>query len=293
MQNQGKLRVYEIGWFSTGRDKAARDLLQVVYDNIKEGKLPHLRISFVFSNRKRGESKESDLFFKLAKDLGIQVISFSSSSFGRELRERGLEEERRERSRLIEDWRRLYDREIMKKIERFRPALIVLAGHMLILGREMCERYPIINLHPAPPGGPKGTWQEVIWEIIEQRAEHSGVMMHLVTPELDAGPPITCCRFSIRGGKFDLLWQRMEQKLKRRGLQEIQEEEGESEPLFQEIRREGVKRELPLMVHTLKLLSEDKLRIIGRRVFQKGKVISGLCVDSEICKLRENDVYGN
>jgi len=285
--------MYEIGWFSTGRDKAARDLLQVVYGNIKEGKLSNLKISFVFSNRERGDARESDLFFELAKDLGIQVISFSSSSFGPELRERGFEEEKTGRSRLIEDWRGLYDREIMKKIERFRPTLIVLAGYMLIVGREMCERYPIINLHPAPTGGPKGTWQEVIWKLIEQRADHSGVMMHLVTPELDAGPPLTWCQFCIRGGKFDLLWQRMDEKLKSRGLQEIRKEEGENEPLFQEIRRQGVKRELPLMVHTLENLSEGKLKVTGGRVFQKGKVIPGLRVDREICKLYENDFYGN
>ena len=285
--------MYEIGWFSTGRDKAARDLLQVVYGNIKEGKLSNLKISFVFSNREKGDARESDLFFELAEDLGIQVISFSSSSFGPELRERGLEEEKTGRSRLTEDWRRLYDREIMKKIERFRPALIVLAGYMLIVGREMCERYPIINLHPAPTGGPKGTWQEVIWKLIEQRADHSGVMMHLVTPELDAGPPITWCQFCIRGERFDFLWQRMDEKLKRRTLQEIRKEEGENEPLFQEIRRQGVIRELPLMVHTLENLSEGRLKVIGERVFQKGKVIPGLRVDREICKLCENDFCGN
>ncbi len=285
--------MYEIGWFSTGRDKAARDLLRVVYGNIKEGKLSNLKISSVFSNRERGEARESDLFFELTKDLGVQVITFSSLSFAPELRERGLQEEETGKSRLIEDWRRLYDREIMKKIERFRPVVIVLAGYMLTVGREMCERYSIINLHPAPPGGPKGTWQEVIWKLIDQRADHSGVMMHLVTPELDAGPPLTWCQFCIRRGAFDPLWEKMEKKLRRRTLQEIRKEEGEKEPLFQEIRRQGVKRELPLMVHTLENLSEGKLKLIGGRVFQKGKVIPGLRVDREICKLYENDFYGN
>jgi phosphoribosylglycinamide formyltransferase-1 len=46
----------------------------------------------------------------------------------------------------------------------------------------------MINLHPAAPGGPTGTWQEVIWQLIEGRAVETGVMMHLVTPELDRGP---------------------------------------------------------------------------------------------------------
>jgi len=285
--------VYEIGWLSTGRDKAARDLLKVVHDNIKEGKLANLKISFIFSNRGGGETKESDLFFELARNLGVKVISFSSGSFSPELRERGLREEKRGESRLIEDWRRLYDREIMKRAGRFRPHLLVLAGYMLILGGEICQRYSIINLHPALPQGPRGTWQEVIWKLIEGGSDKTGVMIHLVTPELDAGPPLTYCRFPIRGGKFDLLWQRMEEKLKKKSLKEISEEEGENESLFQEIRREGVKRELPLMVHTLKLLSEGKLKVKGRRVFQKGKIISGLPVDREICNPSENNVWEN
>lgn len=285
--------MYEIGWFSTGRDKAARDLLGVVYDNIQEGKLANLKISFIFSNRRRGEAEESDLFFELARNVGIEVISFSSRDFRPELRERGLEEEKKGESSSIENWRRLYDREIMKRVERFTPALIVLAGYMLILGGKICQRYSVINLHPAAPGGPRGTWQEVIWKLIERRVDQSGVMMHLATPELDAGPPLTYCKFPIRGPKFDLLWQRMEEKLKTRSLTEIQKEEGENELLFQEIRREGVKRELPLMVHTLKVLSEGKLKVSEGRVFQKGKIIPGLRVDKEICKPCKTRVSGN
>jgi phosphoribosylglycinamide formyltransferase-1 len=285
--------VYGIGWLSTGRDKAARDLLKVVYDNINEGKLANLKISFIFSNRRRGEAKETDLFFELARNLGIQVISFSSHSFSPELREKGLREEKKGESRLIEDWRRLYDREIMKGMGRFGPHLLVLAGYMLILGEEICQRYSIINLHPALPQGPRGTWQEVIWKLIEGRWDQTGVMIHLVTPELDAGPPLTYCKFPIRGGRFDRLWQRMEEKLKKKSLKEISEAEGENEPLFQEIRREGVKRELPLTVHTLKLFSEGKLKVKGRRVFQKGKIISGLRVDKEICQALENNLWGH
>ena len=41
---------FRIGWFSTGRDKAARELLMVVRDNIRIGK-PTAGIDFVFCNR--------------------------------------------------------------------------------------------------------------------------------------------------------------------------------------------------------------------------------------------------
>lgn len=51
-----------IGWFSTGRDEAARQLLQAVQDKIHSGEI-NGEISFVFSNREPGEAKESDLFY--------------------------------------------------------------------------------------------------------------------------------------------------------------------------------------------------------------------------------------
>ena len=42
--------MYQLGWFSTGRDKAARDLLTVAVDSIKRGELK-AKILFVFCNR--------------------------------------------------------------------------------------------------------------------------------------------------------------------------------------------------------------------------------------------------
>jgi len=41
---------FRIGWFSTGRDEAARDLLEVVASHIEKGTIPG-KVSLVFSNR--------------------------------------------------------------------------------------------------------------------------------------------------------------------------------------------------------------------------------------------------
>ena len=71
--------MYQLGWFSTGRDKAARDLLQVVNSSIKQGEI-EAEIAFVFSNREPGESEESDLFFKLVEDYHIPLICLSRRS---------------------------------------------------------------------------------------------------------------------------------------------------------------------------------------------------------------------
>jgi phosphoribosylglycinamide formyltransferase-1 len=280
---------YKIGWFSTGRDKAARELLRVVSDSIKQGRLPNLHIGFVFSDRLKGEARESDLFFKLVEGLGIDLVSFSSRNFRPEMRREALVQEKRGKLKSISYWRSLYDEEVIKRIDKFEVDLIVLAGYMLITGEKLCRKYPMINLHPAAPGGPRGTWQEVIWKLIEKNERQTGVMIHLVTPELDGGPLLTYCTFPIKGGKFDSLWEKLEEKLRRKPLERIKREEGEREPLFKEIRKEGVRRELPLIVHTLRALSNKTIELRGKKLMRGGKVVEGYCLNKEIS--READMH--
>ncbi|MFQ6066712.1 MAG: phosphoribosylglycinamide formyltransferase [bacterium] len=275
---------YRIGWFSTGRDGAARELLTLVSDNIEQGRLANLEISFVFSNRTRGETRESDLFFNLVEKLGIDLVCFSSRNFRPEMRREALVQEKRGELKLISYWRNLYDEEIIRRIDKFEVDLIVLAGYMLIVGEKLCRRYPMINLHPAAPGGPRGTWQEVIWKLIEKNVSQTGVMMHLVTPQLDAGPPVTYCTFPIRGRKFDSLWEKSREKLKRKPLEKIKREEGEAEPLFKEIRKEGVRWELPLIVHTLKALSNKTIELRGKKLMKGDKAVDGYCLNEEIAR---------
>jgi folate-dependent phosphoribosylglycinamide formyltransferase PurN len=156
---------------------------------------------------------------------------------------------------------------------------------MLIVGAEMCRKYPMINLHPAAPGGPQGTWQEVIWRLMEQGAEETGVMMHLVTPELDKGPPVSYCTFSLRGEPFDRYWD----KIKGRSIEEVKNQEGENNPLFREIRKHGLAREFPLIIATLKAFSEGRVRIEkGRVVDSSGTGTEGYNLSEEIDeKVRE------
>jgi len=256
---------YKIGWFSTGRDKAAQDLLETVYKHIQGGKLQGMEISFVFSNRAPGEDKKSDKFFELVKRFKIPLITFPWREFETALRKED-----------IKKWRRLYDEEIIKRISKFKVNLIMLAGYMLIVGEKMCEEYPLVNLHPAVPGGPQGTWQEVIWKLIKNKDKETGAMIHLVTPDLDAGPPLTYCSFSLREKKFRLLWTKMEEKLKKKSLKEIQKEEGEEEPLFREIRKEELAREFPLIIYTLEALS------MGAIDLEKRPFIKPLCLNKKI-----------
>ena len=252
---------FKIGWFSTGKDKQAQDLLQKTWRAAKEGRIGPVEISYVFSNREWAEKKESDEFIKLCRQLKIPLICLSSSKFYPELRRKGLKEEKKGNPGLINQWRMLYDEKVIEMIGKCPVDIIFLAGYMLILGEEFCKKFYILNLHPAAPGGPKGTWQEVIWQLIEKRMKDTGIMIHKVTPELDAGPSITYCKFSLRGEKFDPLWKKIEEKLKNKSLKEIKREEGEKEPLFAAIREEQKKREIPFILNTLKLLAERKIDV--------------------------------
>lgn len=156
----------------------------------------------------------------------------------------------------LPSWRLEYDREIMKRLAGFNPDICVLAGYMLIAGPEMCQRYNMINLHPAAPGGPAGTWQEVIWQLIDTGATETGVMMHLITPELDKGPPAAYCTFPIRGEPFDSHWRDIE------SLPENSPRWREArEDLFQLIRKHELAREFPLIIATVKAFSDGRISI--------------------------------
>ena len=259
--------MYKLGWFSTGRDKAARDLLTVAQRSIALSEIK-TEMAFVFCNRARGETRESDLFLDLVESYGLPLVSFSSKDYETDA------------PRLSPQWRLAYDREVMQRLQDFDVNLDVLAGYMLIVGSEMCRKYDMINLHPAAPGGPKGTWQEVIWQLIENKAETTGVMMHLVTPELDEGPPATYCTFSIHGKAFDNYWREIEGQ----SIDDIKKSQGEGNNLFKTIRQHGLAREFPLIVATIKAFSEGRVRISQDKkvVDAEGRPIGGYDLTGEI-----------
>ena len=271
------INLYQLGWFSTGRDKAARDLLQAVNGSIKLGEIK-AEIAFVFSNREAGESPESDLFFKLVEDEHIPLICLSYQKFRAK---KGAPITGQAGSLPL--WRLDYDREVMNRLQDFHPDLCVLAGYMLIVGKEMCHRYNMINLHPAAPSGPAGTWQEVIWQLIDNEAQETGVMMHLVTPELDKGPPATYCTFPIRGKPFDKYWD----EIKGHPLEEIKKGQGENNRLSKLIRKYGLAREFPLIISTLKAFSQGKIKITADKkvVDSDGKPINGYNLTDKINEL--------
>jgi phosphoribosylglycinamide formyltransferase-1 len=262
--------MYHLGWFSTGRDEAARQLLTAAYDAIHSGEI-HAVIDFVFISRAPGESGESDSFIELVKGYGLPLISCSYQQYKSSCDSSP--------SSGFPEWRLRYDRKVMSLLEGFKPDLCVLAGYMLIVGPEMCRNFNMINLHPAAPGGPTGTWQEVIWQLIENGAQETGVMMHLVTPELDRGPVVSFCTFSLRDKPFDSCRNpagKPGTALENKGRHE----------LFRLIREQGLKREFPLIIRTIKAFSEGRVRIeTGEVVDMHGHAITGYNLTREIDRL--------
>lgn len=256
-----------LGWFSTGRGEGSRGLFTCVKDAIGRGELS-ADITFVFCNREPGEHEGSDAFMELVGSHGIPVISLSSQRFRRE----------REAARFA-DVREAYDNAVMKLLAGYEADYNITAGYGLIFGADMARSRPALNLHPAAPDGPIGTWQQVIWQLIETRATESGAFVHLATEELDRGPVVSFVTFPIRGAGFDDLWAEAETT----PVSELQSKHGEDFPLLQAIRRQGVLRERPLLLETLKALAAGRIRVEGGKVVDARGVPTGpLCLNVEV-----------
>ena len=257
-----------LGWFSTGRGPGSRNLLKAVMDQKEKGNLD-IEIAFVFCNWDNDEEDnpkrdQRQIFFDMVSGYGIPLVTLSWKKFRPELWDSDQTA-----------WRNEYGRELRRLTSGYGAELGILAGYMLWMDDETCREYDMLNLHPALPDGPKGTWQEVIWQLISEKADRQGAMMHICTEEWDRGAAITYCEFPIRGGEYDRLWSDMEEKLKTRTLDQIKKDEGQDEPLFKKIREDGAKRELPLIVSTISAFAEGKVRICNKKLYAKDEPLSG------------------
>jgi len=262
-----------VGWFATGRGEGSQKLLRAAVEAIRDGSLD-AEISFVFCNREPGQFPATDEFFSQIRGYDIPLLTLSDTRYRRE---HGGTVARM--GQPLPAWRTEYDREVAALIEPFRFDVGMLAGYMLIMTEPLFGLRPMLNLHPAAPEQPEGTWQEVTWKLIAQGVDHGGVRIHLVTQGLDEGPIATYCTYPLRGPTIDLLWKAAEG----RRIDDIRESDGESFPLFGEIRRRGAMRELPLVVETLRAFSDGRLRIEGTQMFARDvRIVRGYDLTPEI-----------
>ncbi|MEJ2716224.1 MAG: formyltransferase family protein [Deltaproteobacteria bacterium] len=265
-----------IGWFSSGRDEAARNLLKTVYTDLQESGAP-AKIHWIFCHREPGdgpdneEARQRRLFFDLADELGIPIIALSHLHFQPEMRKKGLEESpsASQASHTLETWRNRFGAEVIRTLGEDPADIVVMAGYMLIMGDPELQMLDLVNIHPALPWGPRGTWQEVIHELIREQEEEQGIMVHLVTKELDRGPVISYCRFPIRGEGWDSLWEQWRKEIG----PDATREERERHALFRKIREVGEVRELPLLSKAIRELADGHITIEKKQIWMNGEVL--------------------
>jgi phosphoribosylglycinamide formyltransferase-1 len=81
-----------------------------------------------------------------------------------------------------------YDRALVAALRERGVGLVCLAGFMRVLGPTFCEAFPeaVVNIHPSLlPAFPGVDAQQ---QAIDHGVKIAGATVHLVTPELDAGP---------------------------------------------------------------------------------------------------------
>ncbi len=235
-----------VAWLTTGRGPGSYGALETLCTAIDAG-LP-VELAVVFLNRERGEFEATDRLLDYLDARNVPVESLSSVRF------RKAQGGRRSRpGEPLPPWRRAFDEAAADRLARHSFDLAVMFGYMLIATEALYDRFPIINDHPALPDGPRGTYQEVIAELIGAGSEESGCMYHLVTGDLDRGPVLSYCRFPIPADPTACV------------PPNATRAEIEARPHDDEIRARGVGRERPFLIETLRALHEGRLAVPAER----------------------------
>ena len=134
--------------------------LQALIDAIRVGRLD-ARIAVVISNRADAAGLDR------ARDAGIEAICISHRGWPS---------------------RDEYERALVRELRLRDVGLVCLAGFMRVVGLPLLEAFPhaVVNIHPSLlPSFPGVDAQR---QAVEHGVRISGVTVHLVSQELDAGP---------------------------------------------------------------------------------------------------------
>ncbi|MBN2111274.1 MAG: phosphoribosylglycinamide formyltransferase [Methanosarcinaceae archaeon] len=137
--------------------------LQSVIDNIESGYIQNAAIKLVISD------VEDAYALERARNHGIPAVFIDPSAFENKL---------------------AFEQEILKKLGEYDTGLILLAGYMRIVGREIIGAYPnrIINIHPALLPSFKGLHGQQ--QAFDYGVKVSGCTVHFVDEGMDTGPII-------------------------------------------------------------------------------------------------------
>jgi phosphoribosylglycinamide formyltransferase-1 len=123
----------------------------------------------------------------------------------------------------------------------------------------------------------------VIWETLLKRLPEAGAQIHVVTEELDEGPPLTYVTFPIDTPEWVPRREEFDKKIEEKGWVAVQNQEGEQEPFFARVRARELALEFPLILWTLKTLESGRLAVQNHRVLWNGEWLPrGYCLNGEI-----------
>ncbi len=132
--------------------------LQAIIDSIKSGYLKNISIEYVVSDKINSKA------LKRANDNNIRTLVINNNNFVQKMEE------------------------VFNEVD-----LVVLAGFLKIIPKELIGKKIMINLHPSllPLFGGKGMFGlRVHEEVLKSGMKVSGCTVHIVTEEVDGGPII-------------------------------------------------------------------------------------------------------
>ncbi len=140
--------------------------LQAIIDAVSAGRITNAELVGVISNNKTVKSLER------ARAAEIPAVSVSPKDY--------------------ED-RDAFYRAFLEKVDGFRPDLIVLAGFLVAVPKQMVQKYEgrIINIHPSliPSFCGVGYYGLKVHErVLERGVKVTGATVHFVTEGMDEGP---------------------------------------------------------------------------------------------------------
>lgn len=142
--------------------------LQAIIDGIAAGQITNTELVAVISNNKTVKSLER------ARTAGVPAVSISPKDFAD---------------------REAFHKAFLEKVDEFAPDLIVLAGFLVAVPKEMVAKYDgrIINIHPSliPSFCGVGYYGLRVHEkVLERGVKVTGATVHFVTEGMDEGPII-------------------------------------------------------------------------------------------------------
>ena len=144
--------------------------MRAIGEAVAEGRLRAV-IRVVVSNRPDAPG------LQWARDAGIETLVMTAGEF---------------------ESRDAYDRSLVEALKSRGVELVCLAGFMRLVGPVFCDAFPLAVLNVHPSLLPAFAGMDAQRQALAHGVKVSGVTVHFVTPELDAGPIIQQAAVPVR-----------------------------------------------------------------------------------------------